>query len=207
MEEVRPLYELLRTSVPATVRLFLDLSAARAWLELSEEGERRRDPRKTVRLNVQMRKGIQEFSGRLMNISLSGALLQCASFRLLKGNFVKIHFQPDWSSPVELTGTVVRHADSTFAIQFLSVTDELVDLLTMNHRPETPSHQVHHCLANLRPDPARVPIGRADLRRAPNLARESCQTARDSRREHDSRGSSPTREEHVCELDEEVRNG
>ena len=128
-KEINRIYELLRTSVPATVQLFRDMPAARAWLGLPEERERRRCPRKTVRLNVQIRKGIQEFSGRLIDISLSGALLQCASFQLLKGNFVKIHFQPDWSSPVELTGTVVRHADSTFAIQFLSVTDELVDLL------------------------------------------------------------------------------
>lgn len=126
-EEIFRLYEILESSVPATVRLFRDLSTARAWLGLLQG--RGAAPRKAVSQRVRLRTGIYDLSAQLIDISMSGALLKCATFQPYKGRRLKIQIQRHGASNVDLTGTVVRLTDNAFAIQFLSTTDELVDLM------------------------------------------------------------------------------
>jgi hypothetical protein len=133
-EETSPLYELLRTGVPATVRLFQDMEAARAWLGLindnPQDPKRRSSPRKEVRLEFLCSSGLQKESTQLVNISLSGALLESRSLRPAEGSLVKISFEPpEVNAPFEITGVVVRTTQNGFAIQPLTVTNELVELV------------------------------------------------------------------------------
>ena len=128
-DEISRLYEILQTSVPATVRFFGDLSEARAWLGLSQEQGRGGAPRKAASHRVRIRTGIHDLSAQLIDISRSGALLQCATFQPPKGRSLKIQIQRQGGANVDLTGTVVRVTQNTFAIQFVSVPDELADLM------------------------------------------------------------------------------
>ena len=120
---VSSLYEIFRTNVPSTVRLFHDMVAARAWLGLPDA---RSAPRKQVRFAVLCRTGLHEGSARLVNLSLSEALLESKLFKPERGRTVRIGF-PSF----EVLGTVVRHTKSGFAIQFLGATDELLENLRM----------------------------------------------------------------------------
>ena len=119
--EVSYLFELLRTNVPATVRLFHDLAAAREWLGLPDT---RSAPRRQVSFAVICRTATHEAPARLVNISLSGALLESESLRVNRGRLVTIQF-PSF----EVVGTVVHHTETGFAIQFLKTPDKFAEML------------------------------------------------------------------------------
>ncbi len=92
--------------------------------------KRRAVRRKRGPLTAFCRSGDQEASAQIVNISLSGALLRCASLRPIPGALVKIWWDPsDAHAPIELTGTVVRSGEMGFAIHFREVTQELRQLL------------------------------------------------------------------------------
>ena len=93
--------------------------------------ERRIAPRKRVRIRVHSRSGIQESSGQLVNISISGALLESASIHPTLGKRVQIWFDaPEVNATIELTGIVVRETKGGVAITFLTVTNELRQFLS-----------------------------------------------------------------------------
>jgi hypothetical protein len=131
--EVLRVYELLRTAVPSTVRLFSDMDEAREWLGLAREGrpaERRVVPRSTVQIAVLCGMDIEDRSAQIVNLSLSGALLSCPTIRPAIGALVHIQWEPPGAQEMsELRGTVVRHADDGFAVRFQTVTAELLRLL------------------------------------------------------------------------------
>ncbi len=93
--------------------------------------DRRRAPRREVRVPVLGRTVFEPFEAVLANISLSGALLeQFSSILPAKGSFMKVELLPSGSkAPIELTGTVVRQTESGVAIQFLSIPEELRKLM------------------------------------------------------------------------------
>ena len=119
--EVSYLYELLRTNVAATVRLFHDLTAAREWLGLPDT---RSAPRRQVGIPVLCRTATHEAPARLVSISLSGALLESELLRADRGRLVTIQF-PSF----EVVGTVVHHTETGFAIHFLTTPDEFAEML------------------------------------------------------------------------------
>jgi hypothetical protein len=119
--EVSYLYELLRTNVAATVRLFHDLTAAREWLGLPDT---RSAPRRHVNFAVICRTATHEVSARVVKISLSGALLESESLRVNRGRLVTIQF-PSF----KVVGTVVHHTETGFAIQFLKTPNEFAEML------------------------------------------------------------------------------
>ncbi len=131
VQEVSRLNEFLRTTVPTTVQLFRDVAAARAWLGLSvarpnNPGERRVAPRTEVRFAVLCRSGIRNGAGVLVNISASGALLECPSICPATDSILTIQFDtPERDAPIKLRGKVVRQTKAGFAVQFLRVTPEL----------------------------------------------------------------------------------
>jgi len=62
-EEVSRLYDLLRSALPTTVRLFGDMDDARAWLGLggaSRRSERRVAPRRAVEIAVRFQTATEE---------------------------------------------------------------------------------------------------------------------------------------------------
>lgn len=118
---VSPFYKILRTNLPSTVRLFRDMVAARAWLGLPDD---RSAPRKQVRFDVLCGTGLREESARLVDLSLSGALLESKFLKPDRGRTVRIRF-PSF----EVLGTVVRHTKGGFAIQFLGTTDKVMESL------------------------------------------------------------------------------
>ena len=132
-EEVSRLYDLLRRAVPTTVRLFGDMDEARAWLGLagaSRRSERRVAPRRAVQLPVLCQTGIENHPAEIVNISLSGVLLSCPTARPAIGTRVTIWWKPPHAQGAyELSGTVVRHAESGFAVRFQTATEELLSLL------------------------------------------------------------------------------
>ena len=89
-------------------------------------GEQRGKPRKQVDLLVLCRSGVRQGSARLVNISLLGAKLESTAIRPAEGTLVKIRLD---SPAIELKGTVVRHTNEGFAIQFLTVSKEVMELM------------------------------------------------------------------------------
>ncbi len=88
--------------------------------------ERRLAPRKRVHYLVLFRSGTKQGSARLVNISLTGALLESTIFPA-QGMPVKFRLAtPEFGAPVELKGTVVRQTRTGFAIRFLKVTQEIL---------------------------------------------------------------------------------
>lgn len=132
VEEISTLYELFRTSVPATVKLFPSMTEARAWLGLPAEHprERRAARRKKVQFRVLCRSGLQERFAQIVDISVSGARIRCVSVRPAVGAIVKMRsVGPDVDIPTELTSSVVRHTQLGFAVQFIKVPDGFRQLL------------------------------------------------------------------------------
>ena len=86
-----------------------------------------RATRKPVRLALRGSSGLQEGSGQLVNISMSGTLLESSnSLRPGLGRSVKLRFRaPKVNEEIELSGTVARQTRSGFAIQFFGVTSPL----------------------------------------------------------------------------------
>jgi len=66
----------------------------------------------------------------MVNASLSGALLEPTSIRPERGAAVRILFTaPGAGRASELSGTVARHTETGFAIQFLAANDALREFL------------------------------------------------------------------------------
>jgi hypothetical protein len=86
--ELAQLFEGLLAGTGEQIRIFRDLDAARTWLELPPESskgsstwlsqELRPLPRNQLQITVLCRSGIREGIGQLVNVSLSGALLECS---------------------------------------------------------------------------------------------------------------------------------
>ncbi len=92
--------------------------------------ERRIAPRKKVSLAVLCRSGVERGAGRMVNVSLSGALLEPTSIRPEQGAAVRILFAtPGAVRSTELNGTAARHTETGFAIQFLAANDGLRELV------------------------------------------------------------------------------
>jgi len=92
--------------------------------------EQRSAPRKKVSLAVLCKSGVERGAGRMVNVSLSGALLEPASIRPDHGAAVNIVFAtPGAGKSTELDGTVARHSEAGFAIQFLAANDALRELV------------------------------------------------------------------------------
>lgn len=89
-------------------------------------GENRRgDGRVQTRFESLYSAGKNEGAGTLSNISYSGAHLEGVSIQpeLEKPLRLFVFIQP--VSPFELVGTVVRHTDDGFAIEFSELSDEI----------------------------------------------------------------------------------
>jgi hypothetical protein len=87
-------------------------------------------PRKKVSLAVLCRSGVERGVGRMVNVSLSGALLEPASIQPGHGAAVSILFAtPGAGRSTELKGTVARHTETGFAIQFLAARDALREFM------------------------------------------------------------------------------
>ena len=92
--------------------------------------ERRVATRKQVSFSVLCRSGIHNFSGKLANISASGALLESEWIRPVVGSIVTIEFNsPELDAQIKLRGRVVRQIQSGFAIEFLRVPKELLEVV------------------------------------------------------------------------------
>jgi hypothetical protein len=102
--ELAQLFEGLLEGTGEQIRIFRDLDAARTWLELPPESskgpstwlsqELRPLPRKQLQITVLCRSGIREGIGQLVNVSLSGALLECSVMSPPPGTIVTIQFLP-----------------------------------------------------------------------------------------------------------------
>jgi hypothetical protein len=87
-------------------------------------------PRKKVSLAVLCRSGVERGVGRMVNASLSGALLEPTSIRPERGAAVRILFTaPGAGRASELDGAVARHTETGFAIEFLAISNPLLDLV------------------------------------------------------------------------------
>ena len=91
--------------------------------------ERRGAPRKKVRFSVLCRTGLKQSEATLVDISLTGALLE-STILPPPGMIVTIKLaQLEQEEPIALTGRSVRYTSRGFAIEFLSLTEELRKLI------------------------------------------------------------------------------
>ena len=86
---------------------------------------RRTDGRVQTRFESLYSAGRTEGTGMLSDISYSGALLETATEQPEIGKPLRIYVFIQPVSPFELVGTVVRHTDNGFAIEFSQLSDEL----------------------------------------------------------------------------------
>ena len=92
--------------------------------------ERRAAPRIQVQLSVLAQSGTEQTSAQLVNISVTGALLEAPWAHPPLGALVKLQFEStEVDEPIKLTGTVARHTASAFAVRFHQVTNELLRLV------------------------------------------------------------------------------
>jgi hypothetical protein len=92
--------------------------------------EKRVEPRKALSLPVLCQSGMETGSAQTVNVSISGALLESASLRPERGTLVKLVFlAPGSDTPRELIGTLVRHTETGFAIQFLVMEPAILELV------------------------------------------------------------------------------
>ena len=85
--------------------------------------ERRAHPRKPVNLFVLTASGAERGEGTLIDISLSGALIESSTLRPRLGAPVRVAIATaDESGAAEIVGTVNRHVAGGFAIQFAKAT-------------------------------------------------------------------------------------
>jgi hypothetical protein len=135
LDAIARLVELLRPRLPSTLQVFGDIDAARAWLRAPAEvsgrsaSERRAAPRKPLNLAALINGSARSRSGRLVNISVSGALLRCDEPLPGVDTSVGIHLEPDLTPRIDISGRTVRLIDDGFAMQFNRVTAELLQLV------------------------------------------------------------------------------
>ena len=115
-------------------------------IELATDIERRWAPRRELRLPVLCEWGLQEpVAAELINISLSGALLDFAALQVLPsarpthGAILKVELQlPGSEESIGLTGSVVRHTRTGLAIQFFRLPDQLRQFLDQFEQASVP---------------------------------------------------------------------
>jgi len=71
----------------------------------------------------------EEGAGILSEISYSGALMEDVAQKPKEGSMLRLYVFLQPVSPVNLTGEVVRHTDTGFAIHFEETTDALRQLV------------------------------------------------------------------------------
>ena len=136
------MFERLREGTGEQIQIFRDFDSARTWLggvpvdskddSIERPQERRAAPRKQLRMSVVLRSGVQERSAQVVNISLSGVLLDCPVIYPDLGAPIKLHFgPPEVDPPVDLKGAIVRHTETGFAVHFAASPKEPRDLVWM----------------------------------------------------------------------------
>ena len=80
--------------------------------------DRRRSPRFQTRFDTLVSAGAREGAGTLTDISYSGARLEDSSIRPPVGTLVRLYVFVRPVSPFELEGTVSRHTETGFAIDY-----------------------------------------------------------------------------------------
>ena len=144
-DQLARIFEGMRVGTGEEIRIFRDLDSARTWLEGVPQGsedsstgrpqEQRPAPRKQARFSVFVRSGVQERSAQVVDISLSGALVECPAVLPVPGAPIKIQFgPPEADPPIELEGMIVRRTDTGFAIHFAAITKELLELVRLEGR-------------------------------------------------------------------------
>ncbi len=90
--------------------------------EAMSEAELRSAARKTVNFSVLYRTGLQQSKATLIDISLTGALLESSVTIPPVGAIVVIKFKPSGQDePIPVNSRVVRYTTSGFAVEFLSL--------------------------------------------------------------------------------------
>ena len=92
---------------------------------MADESNRRRDGRVRTRFESLYSAGESEGTGVLVDISYSGAMIVGASRVPDIGKQLRIYVFVQPVSPFELIGTVVRHTDDGFAIEYEATSDEV----------------------------------------------------------------------------------
>jgi len=90
---------------------------------MAQSGNRRRDGRVQTRFESLYSAGRSEGTGVLQDISYSGAMIVGASLKPEIGKQLRIYVFVQPVAPFELVGTVVRHSDDGFAIEYDNVND------------------------------------------------------------------------------------
>ncbi len=68
--------------------------------------------------------------GTVVALSRVGALVETTEMPLpALGTWVQLWIRASWQRPVEIHGRVARHAEKGFAVDFVGVTVELLELL------------------------------------------------------------------------------
>ena len=142
-DELARMFEGLREGTGEQIRIFRNLDSARTWLELAPEesrkwligqsSERRPAPRKEVNFSARLQlwgEAHPERLAQVVNISVSGALFECSSIYPVPGALIRILFAlSEGDPPLEVRGRIVHCTETGFAVQFLEVTKELLQLV------------------------------------------------------------------------------
>ena len=95
-------------------------------MQVPPPSDRRRARRKKSNLAVFCESALEHGVAHMVNVSLLGALLEPASIRPAQDDVVKVLLSSTpVSRPIQVSGTVVRHTETGFAIEFLT-TDGVV---------------------------------------------------------------------------------
>ncbi len=130
----------LRESSEEQVRVFRDLDSARTWLKRVPEeakrqlvghtADRRIAPRKAVSFSARLQSGTEERLAQVVNISISGALFECPLIYPVPGALIRIQLRPpEVDPPIEVKGRIMRRTETGLVVQFVTVTEELIELL------------------------------------------------------------------------------
>jgi hypothetical protein len=91
--------------------------------------DKRRTGRVRARFDALYSSGRQEGAGVLVDVSYGGARVENSSIRPEIGTQVRVYVFVQPVSPFELVGTVVRHSDSGFAIEYKDLDSEVRRLI------------------------------------------------------------------------------
>ncbi len=94
--------------------------------------ERRRAARLPTSFSVLYSSGREDRAGTVVALSRVGALVETVEVPVpALGTSVQLLIGASWQRPVEIHGRVVRHAEKGFAVEFVGVTVELLELLDL----------------------------------------------------------------------------
>ncbi len=91
----------------------------------NESSNRRRAGRVPTQFESLYSAGRSEGTGILTDISFTGAMIEGASLKPEIGKVLRIYVFVQPVSPFEIVGTVVRHSEQGFAIEYPSLSDEV----------------------------------------------------------------------------------